>query len=115
MEEYNKDTHLFEKACEDIKPDDIESGENVIEWIRGQDKATVQFAGHNRFCNRVKQYARDFPEEVQIVGENRDGSIVAHLPLSYISVRRPSHRDLTDEQKQELRERLAKARENRNA
>ena len=116
MSDINKDM-LFDAACEDIEPEGIEdyNGENAIEWIKGQKTVTVQLAGNTKLCNRVRKYAEEYPDEVQICGVNRDNSIVAHLPLSYIKITRPPKRELTEEQKVAARERLMKARKNRNS
>lgn len=54
--------------------------ENVIEWITGDKRVTVSLT-QKRFINRVKMLAEKHPELVDIVAENRDGSLCAHLPL----------------------------------
>ena len=54
--------------------------ENVIEWITGDKTVTVSLT-QKRFINRVKMLAEKHPELVEIVAENRDGSLCAHLPL----------------------------------
>lgn len=114
MSEINKNMP-FDKACEDIEPDNIDdySGENCIEWLRGAKTVTVQLAGHTKLCNRIKKYAEEYPNEVEICGTNKDGSIVAHLPLKYVKLTRPAHREMSDEQRKASAERLAKAREER--
>lgn len=113
MKEAN-DALLFDRACAELEGDSAGNGENCIEWIRGQSTVTVQLASHSKYANRVEKYAEDYPDEVQIVGKNPDGSFVAHLPLKYVSIRRPAHREMTEDQKQELRDRLAKARKDKN-
>ena len=54
--------------------------ENVIEWITNDNRITVSLT-QKRFINRVKMLAEKHPELVDIVAENRDGSLCAHLPL----------------------------------
>jgi len=54
--------------------------ENVIEWITGDKRVTVSLT-QKRFINRVKMLAEKYPEDVDIVAENTDGSLCAHLPL----------------------------------
>ena len=54
--------------------------ENVIEWITGDKRVTVSLT-QKRFINRVKMLAEKHPEDVEIVAENADGSLCAHLPL----------------------------------
>ena len=84
--------------------------ENVIEWITGDDMATLTLT-QGRYISRIKKLAVKFPNEVEIVHENKDGSMVAHASLRAIKIGLQEKRELTDEQKLELSERLRKARE----
>ena len=77
--------------------------ENAIEWINGQNRVTVTLS-QGRYISKVKKLAMKFPDEVQIVKENEDGTILAHIPLNYIKINRAS-RDLTEEEREELAER----------
>lgn len=76
--------------------------ENNIEWLNGQQTVTVTLS-QGRFINKVKKLAEQ-REDVQIVAENSDGSICAHLPLSFIKISAP--RQMTEEQREQARERL---------
>ena len=84
--------------------------ENVIEFLKNSDTMTVTFS-QGRFVSKVRELEEKFPDEVKIVAENADGSIVAHLPVSalHLSIIK---REMTEEQKRAGAERLAKAREN---
>lgn len=62
--------------------------DNCIEWLRGQNIVTVTLS-YGRLKNKVLKLAEEFPEEVQIVANNEDGSIMAHLPLKYIKITHP--------------------------
>jgi len=77
--------------------------ENAIEWLNGQNRVTVTMS-QGRYISKVKKLAEKFPDEVQIVKENEDGTILAHIPLNYIKINRAS-RDLTEEERGELAER----------
>ena len=77
--------------------------ENAIEWINGQERVTVTLS-QGRYISKVKRLAEKFPEEVDIVKENEDGTLLAHIPLNYIKINRAS-RDLTEEEREELAER----------
>ena len=57
--------------------------ENLIEWITGSKTATVTFS-QKKFINRIKQMAKKHPELAEIVAENEDGSITAHIPVKAI-------------------------------
>ena len=98
----------FEKAANEID-NAIYTGEavqeNCIEWIKGSQTATVTFP-KGRFTTRVTKLAEQYPDEVQICHVNKDGSIVAHIPVKYIRLQRPSQRTFTEEERQAIRERL---------
>ena len=87
-----------------------EFGENAIEWITGSQTMTVTLDG-KRYVNRVKSLARSHPDEVEIVAVNDDGTICAHLPLRYLKLTAPAQREISDDQKAVLAERLKNARE----
>lgn len=57
--------------------------ENVIEWIEGNKTATCTFS-QRRFINRIKKMAEKHGSPVEILAENMDGSIMAHIPLSAV-------------------------------
>ena len=91
----------------------LESRENAIEFLYGDKQATATFCSP-RHITRVRKLAKDFPDECQIVAENKDSSIVAHFPVKWIRIQRPNEREMTEEQKNAAREQLAKMRAERN-
>lgn len=78
----------FEKACNEIDRDS-DAGECVIEWLKGNKTATVTFPCANKYNTKVKKLAEQYPDEVKICHENKDGSIVAHIPVSYVKISHP--------------------------
>lgn len=89
--------------------------ENCIEFLKGSDTATVTFT-QGRYISKVEKLAEKFPDEVKICHRNYHpsgniSSIVAHIPVRAIKINLTA---MTEEQKEEARERLAKAREDRN-
>lgn len=96
----------FEIACNEVDGDS-NSPECVIEWLRNNKTATVTFPNNTRFKTKIIKLAEQFPNEVQIRHVNKDGSIIAHIPVSYIKINR-SKIELTEEQKKERAERLRK-------
>ena len=89
--------------------------ENAIEWLDSRDKATVTLHG-GRLKNRVLRLAEEYPEEVEIRREpdENGGFLVAKIPAKWVKITPPRRLELTDEQKEELRERLSVARASRN-
>ena len=80
--------------------------ENCIEWYTGSDTVTVTLT-QQRFINKVRKLAESHAD-VTILAENEDGSILAHLPLSFIKFSAP--RQMSEEQRAEAAERLKSAR-----
>lgn len=78
--------------------------------------ATVTFPGRNKFTTKIKKLAKEYPDEVAIVYTNTDGSIVARIPVKYIKISHPRSvsREYTEEQKEELRQRMKRIQEERN-
>lgn len=87
-------------------PDTMRNTENVIEWLRDQEQATLTLT-QQRTITSVKKLADKHPEECRIVSENKDGSICAHVPVRWITVRPP--RQLSEETKRMMTERLQKS------
>lgn len=88
------------------KPDYEGFSENVIEWVKDQAKATVTLS-QRRIITRVRNLAKSRPDDCQIVAENKDGSIVAHIPTSWIRIN-PT-RELSEAQEKVLKRAQANA------
>lgn len=62
--------------------------ENTIEFIRDGKVATLSFS-QGRYISKIKKLAESHPKECQIVVENRDGSLCAHVPVNWIKITPP--------------------------
>ena len=74
--------------------------ENVIEFVQNGDTATVTFC-QGRYITRIKELAEKKPDKCQIMDENEDRTIVAHIPVAWIKIN--PERELTEEQLEKLR------------
>ena len=81
--------------------------ENVIEFVLNSETATCTFC-QGRYISRIKELAKKKPDKCKITAENADGSIVAHIPTSWIKIN--PEKELSDEQRQAIAERLNKHR-----
>ena len=77
--------------------------ENVIEWYTEEKMVSVT-VHQGKHKSQLLKLAEKFPDEVQILAHNEDGSIFAHVPKRYINIRRP--REMTEEQRIANAERL---------
>jgi len=62
---------------------EILATDNSIDWERGQDMATCTFT-MKRFITKIEKLAEKYPDDVKIIHRNEDGTVVAHMPISYI-------------------------------
>lgn len=80
--------------------------ETGIDRIQGENYCTV-LTGEKKFLN-------DYPNEVQVIKENKNGSIIVHVPSSWFRfVKPPTKRNLTEEQKNIMAQRMKQNREKR--
>ncbi len=92
----------------DIAMEDIGSmTENVIEWQRDAQCATLSLS-QRRTITRVKKLAEWYPEKCQIIAENKDGSVYAHIPVEWIKIAPIAQR--TKKQREQARLNLQKSR-----
>ena len=99
----------FEKVSDEVNKDRITyetTQECCIEWVKSDKTATVTFPGSNRYNSKIRKLAEEHPEDVQIRYDNQDGSLVATLPVKYIKISRPVAREMSEEQKRAVAERL---------
>lgn len=80
--------------------------ENCIEWLNGQDTISVTLS-QGRYISKVRKLAEKYPDLVQILAENNDGSIFAHMPLKSLKLNIISPKELGDDEKEKLVERLS--------
>lgn len=78
--------------------------ENAIEWLKGQKVATVSLSAP-RLINRIRKLSTSHPDDVTIVAENTDGSLLARVPQSWVKINPP--KQLSEEQRRANAERLA--------
>lgn len=79
--------------------------ETIVEYIRGDDYITVS-SQDCAWINKVKKLHAANPDEIQIVAINDDGSICARLPKGYLKLSKPSKRNITEENRAALAERM---------
>ena len=82
--------------------------ENVIEWLRGDKVAAVTAPSSSKLKGMITRLNARYPDEVEILTTNQDGSIFAHVPVDWVVIRKPKQLNLTDEQRAELSERMKK-------
>lgn len=78
--------------------------EFAIEWIKGSKYAGVSVPSGTALKSKLLRLAEKNPDEVKIVTENEDGSMFAHVPVSYVKISPP--RKISEEQKEAASERF---------
>lgn len=83
--------------------------ENVIEFLNGQKRATVTLS-QGRYKTKIEKLAKERPDECKILARNSDGTILAHVPTSWVKISPPRKVEMSEDRKEELRKQLANAR-----
>ena len=86
----------------------VNNNENCVEFLNNQKTMTVSFCSQ-KWITKIKKLSQSNPDDVEIIAENKDGSICAKLPIKYLKISAP--RKVSDEQRQKASERFKKLRE----
>ena len=86
----------------------VNNNENCVEFLNNQKTMTVSFCSY-KWITKIKKLSQSNPDDVEIIAENKDGSICARLPIKYLKISAP--RKVSDEQRQKASERFKKLRE----
>lgn len=82
--------------------------EFVIEWIQGNQTASVTFPSSSRWASKIRKLAEN--DTSVIVIEDKNGALFAHIPVEYLLIRKPKKMNLSEEEIQKRRELLARVR-----
>lgn len=85
--------------------------ETVFEHLDGNKTWTIS-TDERTWKNRLCKLAEDHPDEVECVAVNRDGSVMFHIPASWVKVKPPRKVEMTEERRQELADRMRSLRGN---
>ena len=87
--------------------------ETCITRIEGDDHIGV-YTSERKFINKLRKLQQEYPDQVKITHENPDGSLCVVLPYNWMPFPKPpTKRNYTEEQKEEMRKRMRKARESK--
>ena len=86
----------------------VNNNENCVEFLNNQKTMTVSFCCQ-KWITKIKKLSQSNPDDVEIIAENKDGSICAKLPIKFLKISAP--RKVSDEQRQKASERFKKLRE----
>lgn len=79
----------------------FEMGEtDIIDYAPNKRNLCTATLTRVKWRNKILELAKLHPDEVNIICQNKDGSIVAHFPRDYIHINRP--RSLSPEEKERL-------------
>lgn len=84
----------------------------TIGWEKGDKFAEIN-TPHCRISGRLKKLHEKYPDVFDRYVENKDGSVYAKVPVRWIKIGKP--RAISDEQKEAMKERFAKMREDTKA
>jgi hypothetical protein len=82
--------------------------ETVYDHLKGNPTFTVT-AAETWSITMIKKLQQSYPDEVDVI-TNKDGTLLAHLPFEWMRIIPKKKRNLTEEQKSAIAERLKKGR-----
>jgi hypothetical protein len=77
------------------------------------DKDSAFFSSdEQRWINKIRKLLEEHPDEMRLIAspETNDGCIYVELPARWLKIKPPTKRELSEEEKDVLRERLARLR-----
>ena len=74
------------------------------------DQSAMFFSSEKKYIKRIYDLMAEYPDDVEMVAENQDGSICVRIPIEWLRIRPKKKTNLTPEQKAAAAERLAKYR-----
>ena len=80
--------------------------EFCISWTKKSEYAEVSAPNGSALKSKMLKYSKEYPDEVNNVVINKDGSLYCHMPIPYAHVSRP--RKLSEKQRNAAKERFQK-------
>ena len=74
--------------------------DNSIEFYTEYDTATVSFH-KKKYINRILRLKEKYPEEIEIVAENNDGTLCARIPYKWVKI--APLRSVSEERREQAR------------
>ena len=80
------------------------------------DKQATFCSSETKWINKILKLAEQYPNdvEIQVLPENNQGMILAHIPKNWFKLTPPRKREMTEEQREAAAQRLTEARSKRN-
>ena len=88
--------------------------ETCVDYLNVDDSASF-CSSETKWINKILKLKESYPDDVQIqmMPEDNDGMMLAQIPKSWFKISPPKKREMTDEQRAAVAERLANARAKR--
>lgn len=78
--------------------------ETSVDYLTCDDYA-VFYSGETKWINKMRQYAKQYPDEVRIQQDN-DWGLIAHIPRNWMKITPPRKLKLNAEELERRKERL---------
>lgn len=78
-----------------------------ISWLKGSDYAEVTAPTGSKLKNKIIRWAEDGKAGVEVKCVNQDGSIFAHIPVSFVHIGDRKKRAFSEEQRAVASKRLS--------
>jgi len=82
----------------------LEDQSTVYEHVPPDGKIFIVTAAEPWSVGMINRLKKSHPDEVKITAVNKDGSLVAELPLDWMRIKPKYTKNLTDEQREKMRQ-----------
>ena len=79
--------------------------ETAVNYIIGEEAATF-YTAEKSYINSINKWLKEYPNDIEIKYKNKDGSLICHIPKSWIKIKPP--RKISEQQKKNASERFKK-------
>ncbi len=92
MDESEKAISEIDERTGNVNDENVfesEDDKDIFDYSPNSKRLMTVTLSRKRWVNRVREYAENYPDEVQIKQINKDGSIIAFIPVDYLRINRP--------------------------
>jgi len=86
--------------------------ETSCEYIHGDDHALF-FSSEDKWINRIKRLTKEYPDDCKIREINKDGSLLAYIPIKWFKIAPPKR--ISEQQREKLKQMSIRAKKMREA
>ena len=86
--------------------------ETAWDFIQGEKTGTF-YSGQQKWIKKIHKYKEKYPDQIDIIHINSDGSVLAHAPESWFKFSPPKQMNISKERRKEMAENMRRIANNK--